>query len=284
MVALPLQLAIAMWRRSRANLTRLAIFGGGCFLLYSRTAIVVVVISVVAILVFGQRPRALITRFAPMAAGALMVFGLSYVIPRLPPLPPLPALPTFHLFNVPAASADVATGASTDQTLNRVQQLTPTTLSDRYAIWRDALSIFRRSPIIGVGYHDYFLYSRVIQIKNSTGPDPPGLFSSRIKQAHNDYLSWLSEAGVIGLALYLAFWAILFAGGVRMWRSEAENRMWHSATVGFLLGLAVVSLFGEVLIPRTPAWIAPTVVWWVLIAILLTDLNRRHQWLQPRPR
>ena len=310
MVSLPIALAYAIRRRTRSDLIRLAIFGGGCLFLYSRSAIVIVIISTLAVLVSARNLRAVAISLGPMAAGALLVVGLTLVIPLLPgryaprptvantppaagtgapvgpsaspaassaPTPAVAAAP-------PAAAGPVAPGSSTNQTVKRAQQLNTATLSDRFAIWRDAIRIFKRSPIIGVGYHDYFLYSSITQIKDVSYLDPLDLFSSRIKQAHNDYLSWLSEAGVIGLALYLAFWALLLTGGTMLWHREPEKRDWHAATLGFLVGLAVVSLFGELLIPRLPVWIAPTIIWWVLIAILLTDLERRHHWPRLRLR
>ena len=157
-------------------------------------------------------------------------------------------------------------------------ELAPYTIPSRLAIWADALRIADISPIVGVGYHNYFIHSRVTEIKDLSADDLPGLYSSLIKQAHNDYLSWLAETGIIGLTAYLSFLAILVWRAVRLWaKSSAGTRLWRMFALALIISLAAVSTFGEVVIPRTPEWVSSATVWWIVIGLVFVDMTNREE-------
>jgi O-antigen ligase len=92
----------------------------------------------------------------------------------------------------------------------------------------------------------------------------------------------LAETGLIGTALFLGFWFLLLRGAYRLWRDEPENRVRNALIGGFLLSFVGVSLVGEILIPRTPNWVAPSAVWWVMIAFVF--LQQREGSAKFRPR
>jgi O-antigen ligase len=85
-----------------------------------------------------------------------------------------------------------------------------------------------------------------------------------VNHAHNDYLEWVFEAGLIGAALIvagLAWWAI---ASVRAWRGPAEAQLWPRAAsilVGLVLAHSVVDY------PlRTPAMLVVTVFFALVLA------------------
>ena len=75
----------------------------------------------------------------------------------------------------------------------------PTT--GRAHFWSVTLQIIRAHPLIGTGLGAFGVVYTKFDSRN-------GLF--RLEQAHNDYLQVLSDGGIIGAALALAFVALLF--------------------------------------------------------------------------
>jgi O-antigen ligase/tetratricopeptide (TPR) repeat protein len=72
-------------------------------------------------------------------------------------------------------------------------------LDFRIAVWRDTMPMVRDFPLFGVGlgaFEDVFPHYQ-----------SPPWSSTRIWEAHNDYLELLSSAGVVGFALLLWFFA-----------------------------------------------------------------------------
>jgi len=263
MVGLPLAMVFVMTRGMRVDLFRLVLFSAGSLFLYSRTAIFAVIFMTVAILLTSRQPRAIARSLGCLGLGWILAFGV----------PQATSFISASLRTQTATSSqpatDVATPTAVDRTASVVSpDLAPYTIPSRLAIWSDALRMSAISPIVGVGYHDYFLYSQVTEIKDLSADDLPGLYSSLIKQAHNDYLSWLVETGVIGLTIYISFLAISVWHAWRLRVRSRERRPWHVFTLALIISLAAVSTFGEVLIPRTPAWVSSATVWWIVIGLV----------------
>jgi O-antigen ligase len=101
--------------------------------------------------------------------------------------------------------------------------------SDRLKIWADAITIWQKSPYLGIGAGNYQFFDRIY------GTDKAGL-------AHNQYLEMLAEMGVQGLLCLL--W-ILAVFGVKAWNSfkEAKTQLSKSVTLAFI-GFYVCFLFG----------------------------------------
>jgi O-antigen ligase len=89
-----------------------------------------------------------------------------------------------------------------------------------------------------------------------------------IKQAHNEFLGMLAETGLVGAAIFLGFWFLLIRGAFGLWRGDSEHRTRNAFTLGFLVSFLAVSLASELLIPRTPTWIAPAAMWWTMIGLV----------------
>ncbi|MBA7573008.1 hypothetical protein ES708_14797 [subsurface metagenome] len=103
----------------------------------------------------------------------------------------------------------------------------------RFYIWEKAWYLFSQSPIFGIGYgrfNDIFNIDRgVFDIGGLRGY--PGIVSFYMKQsfffdsahAHNSYLQFLTETGVIGLCLILIFWTLCIVKILKAYNSTKEN-------------------------------------------------------------
>ncbi|HEY0089774.1 MAG TPA: O-antigen ligase family protein [Candidatus Lokiarchaeia archaeon] len=103
----------------------------------------------------------------------------------------------------------------------------------RFYIWEKAWYLFSQSPIFGIGYgrfNDVFNIDRgVFDIGRLRGY--PGIVSFYMKQnflfdsahAHNSYLQFLTETGVIGLGLILIFWTLCIVKILKAYNSTKEN-------------------------------------------------------------
>jgi O-antigen ligase len=283
MFGLPLSAVFVLRRGTRGDLVRLGVFGAGSILLYSRAVLIAVAVTLALILVSARRWRAIGVVAGPVAAGWIAVLGLSLVVAVAPALSQVS-----RVGPPPGVTGTTISGSSALGTLLRLLSLGDTsiagyTIPSRERIWQDALSISKKDPIFGVGYHDYFAFSKVSEVKAGSPPDTNGLFPNLIKAAHNDYLSMLVEGGVVGVLAYLAFWLLVIAASAKLWWDKAD-RATSAFYLGFFVSLAAVSVTGEFLIPRSPSWLAPAFVWWLLITALLIDVNRVHAWFRwPRP-
>ncbi len=107
------------------------------------------------------------------------------------------------------------------------------TIIIRFYIWEKAWYLFSQSPIFGIGYgrfNDVFNIDRgVFDIGRLRGY--PGIVSFYMKQsfffdsahAHNSYLQFLTETGVIGLGLILIFWTLCIVKILKAYKSTKEN-------------------------------------------------------------
>jgi O-antigen ligase len=102
----------------------------------------------------------------------------------------------------------------------------------RFYIWEKAWYLFSQSPIFGIGYgrfNDVFNIDRgVFDIGRLRGY--PGIVSFYMKQsfyfdsahAHNAYLQFLAETGVIGLGLILIFWTFCIVKILKAYNNTKE--------------------------------------------------------------
>lgn len=113
----------------------------------------------------------------------------------------------------------------------------------RFSLWKRAWNLFSSSPVFGIGfgrYNDNFENTRLIGIRGlfNTYIDPN--FATNDAHAHNAYLHFLSETGIIGLGLLLLFWFLCFYKINRAYIST-KNKFSSKA---YLCGIgAIISLF-----------------------------------------
>ena len=101
-------------------------------------------------------------------------------------------------------------------------------IAARFTYWAKAWYLFTKSPFFGIGYgrqNDIFpaMYDKLKGI--------PGLFTFYLQpayffndsQAHNSYVQFLAETGVIGLGLLLLFWGLCFGILIRAYNSKFSS-------------------------------------------------------------
>ena len=97
----------------------------------------------------------------------------------------------------------------------------------RLSIDRDALSMFRRKPLLGWGLGTF----------PTVYPQFRSFYTNFfVNEAHNDYLQLLAETGVLGFGTMLWFLAVVFRRGmgkIRNWTSDVSA----ASTLACLLGL-----------------------------------------------
>jgi O-antigen ligase len=132
---------------------------------------------------------------------------------------------------------------------------------DRVGLWKSALIVWSKSPIIGVGAGNLASYMERYSVFGIS------LVLQGYQQAHNIFLELLAELGVIGLALFLTFI------GVVVWRltrpvpgrSRAAQHL-RAAGLAMIVGSALMGLVGSGMVPTiaSAGWdgIAPVVVSW----------------------
>src|SRR5205085_3283863 len=101
----------------------------------------------------------------------------------------------------------------------------PTT--GRAHFWQGTVGIIKDHPVLGAGLG---AFGAVYPRYDTAG----GTY--RLEQAHNDYLQILSDAGVVGALLGLAFLVVLFRQGVR--RIQSHDRFRRGVPPRPLAGLA----------------------------------------------
>jgi len=143
--------------------------------------------------------------YVGFAIGALFLFWMNFrSIKKF--------LITVAIFIVPVSILIFIT-----KTYNRFLELFQVTgtVSVRFNLWAKAWYLFCKSPIFGVGYGRFndiesFNYNRI--------KGYPGIFSLYTDQnyffnsshAHNSYLQFLAETGIVGLGLLILFWILCY--------------------------------------------------------------------------
>jgi len=114
--------------------------------------------------------------------------------------------------------------------------------SDRLKIWQDAMTIWLKSPYMGIGAGNFQFFDRVY------GSDKVGI-------AHNQYLQMLAETGVQGLLCLI--W-ILVVVGIKALQSfkAAKSRLGKSislAYIGYYVSILFGGFFTGIFIPSAAA-------------------------------
>jgi O-antigen ligase len=116
-------------------------------------------------------------------------------------------------------------------------------VSQRLAVWRDALVLFRGSAIVGTGLgtFDDVAYS-------VPGNSADGGYFRNGWHAHNVYLHVLAETGAVGLVAWCLLWWVILAHLARAWRrADAAGRVDVSGALLAVIAFLVLSI-SEVLI------------------------------------
>ena len=119
------------------------------------------------------------------------------------------------------------------------------TAAVRLELWKKAWNLFSKSPVFGVGFGRFndirsVLYENLVGREGVLAVFLHPRFYFDFSHAHNSYLQFLAETGVIGLGLLLFFWCLCFQTIFKALKLAKDN---YSKKV-FLAGLAsIVVLF-----------------------------------------
>jgi O-antigen ligase len=99
----------------------------------------------------------------------------------------------------------------------------------RAHFWNVTLDVIKAYPLLGSGLGSFGVIYPRYDTRNGT---------FRLEQAHNDYLQTLSDAGILGVILGVAFVVILFKRGFA--RRETHDEFRRGVTTGALAGCFAV--------------------------------------------
>lgn len=114
--------------------------------------------------------------------------------------------------------------------------------TDRFHIWSDAIVIWQRSPIFGVGAGNYQFFDRFY------GTDKVGV-------AHNEYLQVMAEMGIQGLLCLI--WIIIVIGLKTLKAfNQAKSKLGKSVALtylGYYVSIIFGGLFTSIFLPSAAA-------------------------------
>lgn len=125
--------------------------------------------------------------------------------------------------------------------MNIGQYLSSETAIERLRLWDKSLCTFWTSPWLGVGAGNWQTHFG--------GCGVHGLYSVELndvtyQRPHNDFLWVLAETGMIGFALYLAFWGSALFFGLKKLKSLAPANHWEGVLrLSIIIGFGVVASF-----------------------------------------
>ncbi|MFE9015679.1 O-antigen ligase family protein [Streptomyces cyaneofuscatus] len=148
-------------------------------------------------------------------------------------------------------------------------------VSDRYAMWSAAGSMWRKQPVTGVGLKGFPAHRDAhASVGLSSGSDTAGAGQEFRRQAllspHNMYLLILSEQGLIGLTAVIGSWAAILTGAVR--RLVRARSRGHAAVDCGLVAVALMAwqsvnfLYSDIGGPTTvlSGIVLGLAAWWAL--------------------
>jgi len=120
----------------------------------------------------------------------------------------------------------------------------------RFSLWDKAILLFKQSPILGIGFARYndvpWNFDRV---PLSGNPGVSSLYTSgnyifNDTNAHNSYLHFLAETGLIGLILAISFWVFCFVLIFKDFKKTRDNfsKKVYLSILGGIITLFILSV------------------------------------------
>jgi hypothetical protein len=114
---------------------------------------------------------------------------------------------------------------------------------DRLGLWRSALTVWSKSPLVGVGPGNLPSYMEAYSAF------PLGLVLQGYQQAHNMFLELLAENGIAGMLILGAFLFLVVRTLARAKGTTVTESFGVSAALGLLFASAGTAAFGSGFIP-----------------------------------
>ena len=133
--------------------------------------------------------------------------------------------------------------------------------SGRLHFWQNAIAIIERYPLWGSGLNTY---TRMLE-----------RYSLSLWYAHNCYLQWAAETGVVGLVSFLWMLYVFFSKGLTSLK-VTQDTVWNKAILqGVLAGLS--GFLVESFLDNALYMVQLGILFWVMLALamVLVQLNSR---------
>jgi O-antigen ligase len=112
--------------------------------------------------------------------------------------------------------------------------------TERLIIWEEAVDLFKRDPVVGVGYQGFSIHRQLDPIAASE-------LTGVLRDTHNMYMRALIESGIIGLLILIALFVKLFLAGHALYR-KAQDPFLRAVGLGFatmMISVILCNLFGD---------------------------------------
>ena len=203
---------LLFWRKSKGITVLLLLFYflfmTGVFLSLSRTYYIALFIMVPAVFIKGNRKIAII------GLSAAIVFAIAVLI----------------LFpNIRARAFSIADLKKNKSNLERIY------------IWKTSGEIIKDHPIVGIGFRQW--RERFNDYSGKYSADW-NFSNAALHHAHNLYLTVAAETGIVGLCLFLVFWAYITIKTWSCTRSSSKGCFENALALGVFFGLVTLFIGG----------------------------------------
>ena len=151
----------------------------------------------------------------------------------------------------------------------------------RLLIWTSAWQMGLQNPLLGNGWGQFELFYPFFQGRLLVNYPVIRNLRTHANNAHNEVLEQFSQAGLIGLGVYVWFLAALSAGFLRYYRSSSEDARYSAVPLAAgLVGALADNMLNVSLHFAVPA----AAFWWVAGALALktTGSSSYPEWKRPR--
>ncbi|HNY40840.1 MAG TPA: O-antigen ligase family protein [Bryobacteraceae bacterium] len=107
----------------------------------------------------------------------------------------------------------------------------------RLALWSDAFSMLKKSPVIGTGFYTYAFMGRMKAGAGHTYAD-----------THNYFVKTFLEGGLVGLAIFLFLFWRMFKAGMNLYSRAPDDHLMAALGLGlavWAVSSAVANMFGD---------------------------------------
>jgi putative inorganic carbon (hco3(-)) transporter len=146
----------------------------------------------------------------------------------------------------------------------RLQEVDEFTSASRLALWGAADAMFVQHPVLGVGYGNY---------RSLYGDYIPGAAPDQL-DAHNLYLQFLSETGVIGFAVFFVIISIFVRMAIKLARSHDPFCRLVGIGTGGAIAATLIHGMVDYLFNVSPQFGA---LFWLVLALGLVAFERRQR-------
>ncbi len=151
----------------------------------------------------------------------------------------------------------------------------------RLLMWSSAWQMGRENPLLGNGWGQFELFYPFYQGRLILNYPVMRALRTHANNAHNEFLEQWSQAGLLGLGIYLWFLAVLFLGFLRFYRSAPAGARYEAVPLAAgLAGMLADNMLNVSLHFAVPA----LAFWWLAgsLALKTAGTEAYPPWKRPR--